>query len=717
MSEPIRVWPGSPTPLGATWDGEGVNFALFSEHATSVELCLFDPGSPMVQVAQLPLPERTHHVWHGYLPDVRPGCPYGFRVHGPFEPERGHRFNPNKLLLDPYARAITGSAAWGPELMGYPLLGASPGGANQTTERLSQLDSAKVMPRSVVSDPAFTWQGDRHPRTPWSRTVIYECHVKGLTALHPEVPEPLRGTYLGLCAEPVIEHLLALGVTTLELMPVHYRVTEWHLQQRGLPNYWGYSTIGFFAPDVRYATRPDGPTAVSEFRSMVKGLHRAGLEVILDVVFNHTAEGDARGPTLSFRGIDNATYYRLDPSDPRRYVDYTGCGNTLDLRHPRVLQLVLDSLRYWVTAMHVDGFRFDLAPALARDPVAFQRTASFFATIQQDPILSRVKLVAEPWDLGPGGFQVGGFPAGWAEWNARYPKTVRRFWRGDQGVVPELASRLAGSSDLFRPRDRGPFASINYVTSHDGFTLRDLVSYREKHNEANLEQGRDGESENWSQNGGVEGETENRWIRRMRARRMRSLLATLAFSQGVPMLSHGDEIGRTQRGNNNAYCQDNSLTWLHWDLGDEERALLAFTRRVLALRRENPVFRRRGFFSGDPLTEHGDKDVTWIRSDGSEMAPEDWGDPECQTLGMLIPGEAADDLDEHGRPTLGQTLLLLLNGGGNTQPFRLPARPRTGYWHVLVNTACQVDQSRPRRELRLAPRALVLLEHIGRAPA
>jgi glycogen operon protein len=688
----LRVWPGSTSPLGATWDGEGVNFALFSAHATAVELCLFDATGR--ETDRVRVEEHTHEVWHAYLPDARPGQLYGFRVHGPFDPGAGHRFDPAKLLLDPYARATSAVPTLAPAHFTAP--GAAGG------------DSGAVTPRCVVVDPSFTWGDDRPPRTPWSRSFVYECHVKGMTARHPGVPEELRGTYLGLVSEPVLDHLCSLGVTAVELLPVQLSVTSRRLAEQGLTNYWGYDPIGYFAPDPRLATGP-GARAVFEWKSMVKAFHRAGIEVILDVVYNHTGEEGAGGPTLCFRGLDNASYYRLPLENPASYVDYSGCGNALNTRHPRVLQLVLDSLRYWVAEMHVDGFRFDLAPALARDRGSFDPHARLFAVLQQDPLLAQVKLVAEPWDLGPEGYRLGGFPAGFAEWNGRYRDTVRRFWRGDAGQVPELASRLAGSSDLFGASGRNPYASVNFVTCHDGFTLRDLVSYEKKHNEANRELNRDGTDAHWSRNWGAEGETESDTIRARRDQIARDLLATLAFSQGVPMLSHGDELGRTQRGNNNAYCQDNEITWVDWRLGPREQALLDFTRRVFELRRSNPVFRRRRFFAGDPVTRAGVKDVTWLRADGRELAEKDWNDPELRALGMLIPGQASDEVDERGRPNRGATLLLLANAGERARYFQLPALPEPGRWRELVNTA-QAPREVEGDALRLVPHSLVLLE-------
>jgi glycogen operon protein len=675
----MRVWPGRPAPLGATWDGEGTNFALFTAHATGVELCLFDRPDA-AESARIAFTDVTDGVWHAYLPDVRPSQCYGYRVHGPHAPAAGHRFNPAKLLLDPYARAISGAIRWTDALFGYTV------GHPDADLSHDDRDSAAGMPKSVVVEPAFSWGDDERPQTPWHRTVIYECHVKGMTMRHPAVPAPLRGTYLGLATDPVLDHLLALGVTAVELLPVQHFAVERSLVSRGLTNYWGYNPVGYFAPDVRYATGGLGQQ-VSEFKTMVKRLHRAGLEVLLDVVYNHTGEGDRLGPTLAYRGIDNATYYRLPEGDPREYVNYTGCGNTLDIRHPRVLQLVMDSLRYWVEEMHVDGFRFDMAPVLGRGSDAFDAAAAFLVMAKQDPVLSRVKLIAEPWDLGPGGYQLGRFPGGWAEWNDKWRDSVRRFWRGDHGQVAELASRLAGSSDLFHAHGRGPTASVNFVTAHDGFTLRDLVSYERKHNEANGEDNRDGARESWSSNWGVEGPTDEPRILRMRERMIRNFLATLAFSQGVPMLSHGDEVGRTQSGNNNAYCHDSPLSWVDWDLDDGRRALLEFTRRVLAIRAANPVLRRRTFFRGHPIPGFNAKDLTWLHPDGREMTETDWHDRRAQVLGMLMHGQASDERDERGRLVGGHTLLLMLNGGSRRRNFVLPLLPSPGTWREVLSTA------------------------------
>ncbi len=701
----MRAWPGSPSPLGATWDGEGTNFAVFSEHATAVELCLFHHREDAEEAARIRLRERTDQIWHAYLPDVRPGQLYGFRMQGPYAPDEGHRFNPAKLLLDPYAKAISGTIRWSDALSGYsmdPPIGERdlvPDGTN----------SAGGLPKCVVVESAFSWGDDKPPRTPWNRTVIYEAHVKGMTMLHPDVPETIRGTYLGLATDPIVDHLLSLGVTAIELLPVHHFVTERRLAEMGLFNYWGYASIGFFAPDVRYATAALGQQ-VAEFKSMVKRFHRAGIEVILDVVYNHTAEGNHLGPTLSFRGIDNSAYYRLE-SNRRFYTDWTGTGNTLDIRHSRTMQLVMDSLRYWVTDMHVDGFRFDLAPVLARSDVDVSPFAEFFDVVRQDPVVSKVKLIAEPWDLGPGGYQVGRFPIGWGEWNGKYRDTTRRYWRGDSGQVGEFASRLVGSSDLFEHSQRSPQASINFVTCHDGFTLHDLVSYESKHNEANGEDNRDGTDDNQSRNWGVEGPTEAVHVIRMRERIKRNFMATLAFSQGVPMISHGDEVGRTQQGNNNAYCQDSPLTWIDWRITPLQRQLLDFTRAVFAIRAANPVLRRRNYFRHLPDHPGGVKDLTWLRPDGKEMTEADWSDPTNHVLGMLILGEATDEIDERGRRLRGEAILLLTNGGGRSRPFTLPQLETPGAWLDVLNTAHPEPRLVRQDTVSLVAHSLVLLRH------
>jgi isoamylase len=674
-SEPVpRLGPGRPSPLGASRTGDGTNFALFSAHATAVDLCLFHQPSDALEAERIPLTRGPEGVWHIAVAGIGHGQLYGYRVHGPYAPERGHRFNPAKLLLDPYARALSGSVGWNPSLASHP--DGAPGAIPDRSA--DPRDSAGAMPKCVVIAAAFDWGDDRPPATPWDRTLIYECHVKGMTMLHPEVPKELRGTYIGLSSEPVIRHLRSLGVTAVELLPVHQRASEARLAAMGLVNYWGYSPIAYFAPDVRFARGGLGQQ-VAEFKTMVRRLHAAGLEVLLDVVYNHTAEGGCLGPTLSFRGIDNATYYRLDPADPARYEDFTGCGNTLDTRQGPVLDLVLDSLRYWAEEMRVDGFRFDLAPVLGRGDPEFDPAAPFFARIRADPVLSRLKLIAEPWDLGPDGYQAGRFPAGWAEWNGQFRDSVRRFWRGDPGVAGELASRLTGSSDLFAGPGRGPLASVNFVTCHDGFTLHDLVSYEQKHNEANGEGNRDGSDHNLSRNWGVEGPATTTQVARVRERVTRSMLATLALSPGVPMLSHGDELGRTQRGNNNAYCQDGPLTWVDWSPTPAGQSLLDFVRAVFALRRELP-----------PLGPG----VLWLGPDGVPLTSDAPDASGGHFLGLLLDGE---------RPAL-----LLLNGGGRSRPVVLPAEP-AGPWTVVLDTAH--DGSRPASAgLTLAPHSLVLLQ-------
>jgi isoamylase len=672
----MRLWPGSPFPLGATYDGHGVNFALFSEHATGVHLCLFDAASSTMETLCVPLTERTDRVWHGYLPEGRPGQLYGYRVHGPWDPGRGLRFNPAKVVLDPYARAIGRAPAWHPAVFAYALGTEGDGPADPA-------DSAPFAPLGVVTDEAFNWFGDRPPHVPWHDTVIYELHVKGVSARHPEVPPEQRGTYLGLSHSAIIEHLRALGVTTVELMPVHFHVDEQALVARGLTNYWGYNTLGYFAPDARLASSRDPLQVATEFKTMVRALHLAGLEVVLDVVYNHTAEGNHLGPTLSLRGIDNTTYYRLEPGRPSRYQDFTGTGNTLNMQSPQVLQLMMDSLRYWVQEMHVDGFRFDLASALARELHAVDRLSSFFDVIQQDPIISRVKLIAEPWDVGEGGYQVGNFPPGWAEWNGRYRDCVRRFWRGDGGTLPELATRLAGSSDLYGTSGRQPHASINFVTAHDGFTLADLVAYEQKHNLANGEDNRDGDSNNLSWNCGVEGPTDDDAVLLLRRRQRRNFLATLLVSQGVPMLSGGDELGRSQAGNNNAYCHDSPLTWTEWDPGADERAFVGFVQRLLAIRSSQPVLRRRTFLSG---RRPGAIDVLWLRPDADEMTDADWSNGK-HVLGMLLDGNSIMEPDAAGKPIVGDTLLAIFNGSDEPITFTLPNRPPGVVWTRLADTA------------------------------
>ena len=683
MPPPITaVWPGSPSPRGAAWDGEGVNFSLFSEHAEAVDLCLFDPAGRQ-EVQRIRMPERTDQIWHCYLPEARPGLLYGYRVHGPYDPARGHRFNPNKLLIEPYAKDIIGRTAWHDSHFGYRV------GHRQADLSFDRRDNAALMPKCRVIDPAFTWGDDRSPKIPWADMVIYELHVRGFTKNHPNVPPPLRGTYAGLATAPVIEHLRSLGVTSVELMPVHSFVDDRHLVERGLRNYWGYNSIGFFAPDQRYSASG----VVNEFKTMVKTLHSAGIEVILDVVYNHTAEGNHLGPTLSFRGIDNASYYRLVADDPRYYMDFTGCGNTLNLQQPRVLQLIMDSLRYWVLEMHVDGFRFDLASALARELHAVDRLGSFFDILMQDPVLSQVKLIAEPWDLGEGGYQVGNFPVGWAEWNDRYRDTMRAYWKGDGGLIGDFARRLTGSSDLYEHSGRKPYASVNFITAHDGFTLHDLVSYNGKHNEANGEDNRDGHDHNLSWNCGAEGPSGDPAVLGLRERQKRNLLATLLLSQGVPMLRAGDELGHTQQGNNNAYAQDNPISWLDWTLPGQD-GLIGFVARLIALRREHATFRRTDFFGARRGERaHG---VRWLHVDGFELSQAQWDEAHARCVGMLIDGTALHDTDRQGRPLVDDDFLLLFNAHHEDLGFLLPELGAGAPWQVCIDTASPTTGLRPR---------------------
>jgi len=676
MIKPITaVWPGRPNPRGANWDGEGVNFAIFSEHAEKVELCLFDPKGQR-EVQRIELKECTNLIWHCYLPEARPGLLYGYRVYGPYRPQEGHRFNPHKLLIEPYAKDIVGTPRWSDAHFGYRI------GSKHADLSFDRRDNASGMPKCRVIDQAFTWGNDHPPDIPWHDMVIYELHVKGFTMQHPDIPSQFRGTYAGLAMAPAIEHLKRLGVTTVELMPVHAFLDDRHLVERGMRNYWGYNSIGFMAPDSRYSASGH----VSEFKTMVKTLHAAGIEVILDVVYNHTAEGNHLGPTLSFRGVDNAAYYRLVGDDARYYMDYTGCGNTLDMRHSRVLQLIMDSLRYWVLDMHVDGFRFDLASALARELHDVNQLGTFFDTIRQDPVLSTIKLIAEPWDLGEGGYQVGNFPLGWAEWNDKYRDSIRAYWKGDGGLTGELAQRLTGSSDLYEHSGRKPHASINFICAHDGFTLHDLVTYNDKHNEANQEENRDGNDNNHSWNCGVEGETDDAEINALRARQKRNLLATLLFSQGVPMLVAGDEMGRTQHGNNNAYCQDNEISWLSWDLKPQDRDLLEFTQYIISLRKAHPLFRRRYFFHGRPIRGGEVKDIVWLNPDGFEMSAKDWEQAFSRCLGVYFAGDTLLETDDRGRVLTDDNLLMLINAHHESIAFTLPEFDGHYYWDVLLDT-------------------------------
>ena len=680
--------PGTDTPLGAHYENGRTNFAIFSENATRVELCLFDESN---REERLELVDRDGHIWHGMVP-VAPGQQYGFRVHGVWDPPSGMRYNGAKLLLDPYARAISGTLKWGDPLYGYrrkeggegtqPASGSSLPPPSDLAPDYS--DSAPFTLRSVVVDDTFDWQSDRHPEIPWADTIIYETHVKGFTRRMPEVPEPLQGTYAGLCHPAAISHLLRLGITTIELMPVHQFIDTERLVELGLHNYWGYNSVGYFAPENRYSSCGDKGGQVREFQEMVRSLHAAGLEVILDVVYNHTGEGGRFGPNLVFRGIDNPSYYRLEDNNPAAYWDVTGCGNTLNVRHPETLRLIMDSLRYWVTEMHVDGFRFDLASALARQFYEVDRLSTFFETIHQDPTLSRVKLIAEPWDLGSGGYQVGNFPVRWGEWNGKYRDTVRDYWRGQSHGVADLAYRLTGSSDLYEGEGRGPYASINFVTAHDGFTLSDLVSYENKYNLANGEDNRDGTNDNRSWNCGAEGDTDDPSILALRKRQKRNLLTTLLVSQGCPMLLSGDELGRTQHGNNNAYCQDGELSWLDWEHADSE--LLEFTSRLIQLRRDQPVLRRRHFFKGQVGARQNRKDITWYRRDGQEMQESDWDDSAHRSIGFLLNGSLIPDRDDLGRPIVGDSLLILMHASPDDSEWTLPAASGAA-WELLLDTA------------------------------
>ncbi len=703
----IELWNGSPHPRGATWDGQGVNFAIFSRHAEKVELCLFDADGR--RETRIALRERTDFVWHGYLPQIRPGQLYGYRVHGPYKPEEGHRFNAHKLLIDPYARSLVGPLTWSDAHFGYTI------GHKREDLSFDRRDDAAGMPKSCVVDNSFDWGGDRRPDLGCNERIIYELHVGGYTRRHPDVPAGLHGKFEGLATRQVIEHMQSLGVTTVELLPVQAYVNDRVLEQRGLTNYWGYNTIGFFAPDPRFGVADP----VREFKAMVKALHAAGLEVILDVVYNHTAEGNEKGPTLSFRGIDNHSYYRL--SDDRRFnADFTGCGNSLDLRNSRVLQMVVDSLRYWVDEMHVDGFRFDLASTLARDSPHFDAFGNFFAVLRQDPVLSPRLLIAEPWDLGEGGYQVGAFPPGWAEWNDQYRDTMRAYWKGDDGLIGDFARRLTGSHDHYGTNDRGPCASVNFITAHDGFTLHDLVSYNEKHNEANGEDNRDGTENNASWNHGAEGPTDDPEVNRLREQQTRNLFATLLLSQGVPMILAGDEFGRTQDGNNNAYCQDNELNWVDWYWDDPKWRLLNFVKRMVRLRRDHPIFHRRHFFHGIAVAEGARKDVAWLKPDGQEMSAEEWERDFARALGMWLHGEFLPETDERGRALHDASYLVLFNAHHETIDFRFPDAGPGVTWRTEIDTSFETGEPSaevcaPEGTYALQGRSLALLREVPAA--
>jgi len=697
---PKTTAPGRPYPLGASYDGAGVNFALFSRNAARVEVCLFDSPDATKESDAFPLPEQTDMVWHGYRRGLKPGQLYGYRVHGPYEPSAGHRFNPSKVLFDPYAKAVGRDLAWDDALFGYRI------GDPAADLSIDPRDSAPYALLAEVHDDAFDWRDDAPPRVPWHKTVIYEAHVKGLTMLHPKVPKKLRGTYAGIASAPVISHLRSLGVTALELLPVHHHMHDRHLVEKGLANYWGYNTIGYFAPHRGYASNP--ANAVAEFKEMVRALHAAGIEVILDVVYNHTAEGNHLGPTLSLRGVDNASYYRLSP-DPRYHVDFSGCGNSLYMREPRVLQLIMDSLRYWTTEMRVDGFRFDLASALARELFEVDHLSAFFDIIHQDPVLSRVKLIAEPWDLGEGGYQVGNFPLGWAEWNGRYRDAVRGMWKDRSTGMAEFATRLSGSSDLYERSGRKPYASVNFVACHDGFTLQDLVSYDRRHNEANGEENRDGADDNKSWNCGAEGPTDDPQVLALRERQKRNLMATLLLSQGVPMILGGDELSRTQKGNNNAYAQDNELSWTHWSLDETGERFAAFVRSIVKLRASQPALRRRAFFTGRGL--HGVKDVMWFEASGKEMTPEAWEDPAVRSLGVRLDKECVDEVDDDGVLATGDTMLILINAGPDPVEFKRRPAAASGSWERLLDTAIdppRAQSSGPGKPYRLEGRSLAV---------
>jgi glycogen operon protein len=703
-------WRGKPFPLGASWDGLGVNFSLYSQHAEKIELLLFDDPDDATPSQVHELTEWTGPIWHIYLPDVRPGQLYGYRVYGPYEPDSGHRFNPNKVLLDPYAKAIGRELQWDDSLFGYDV--------DDPDEDLSysESDSAAYAPLGAVIEAGFEWGDDRRPNIPWENTIIYETHVQDITMRHPEVPEARRGTYLGLASDPVIDHLKDLGVTTIQLLPVHAKVHDKHLVEKGLTNHWGYNTLAYLAPEPSYSVSDNPQGAVRDFKMMVRALHQAGFEVIIDVVYNHTAEGNRLGPTLSFRGIDNLSYYKENPDNSRYVMDYTGTGNTLDAGNPHVLQMIMDSLRYWVTEMHVDGFRFDLAAALARELYEIDMLSAFFKIIQQDPVLSQVKLIAEPWDVGPGGYQVGSFPWQWAEWNGEYRDDVRRFWRGDEGKGSQLATRLSGSSDLYQHSDRHPTASINFVTAHDGFTLNDLVSYERKHNEANKEDNEDGHDANYSTNCGVEGPSDDPEVLECRDRLKRSMIGTLLLSQGVPMVLGGDELSRTQGGNNNAYCQNNETTWYDWDLDEREASFLSFVQKVVHFRKEHPNFRRRRFLRGNE-TAAGASDALWWHPEGREMTSADWNDDSLKAFAVILRGDRIPGNDERGRPRTDSTFLILFNSAPTSIEFQLPDPPRGGmfaWWVVPPFTGdLTSDIYLGNDDLSVEGRGLIVLQEVG----
>lgn len=704
----ITVYPGSPYPLGAMWDGNGVNFAIYADNATGVELCLFNSADDDKESINVKLVERSHQVWHAYLPDIKPGQLYGYRVHGPYEPENGHRFNPNKLLIDPYAKAIAGTIEWHDSLFSYEL------GHPDEDFSFSEADSAPYLPKCVVVDPNYDWEGVKPPKIPYYKSIIYETHVKGFTKLHPDIPEEIRGTYAALAHPVTIKYLKELGITAVELMPVHHFITDRYLVEKGLTNYWGYNSIGFFAPDVRYSSSGVFGQQVTEFKDMVKALHKEGIEVILDVVYNHTGEGNHLGPTLSFKGIDNASYYRLVEDNKRYYMDYTGTGNTLNANLPSVLRLIMDSLRYWITEMHVDGFRFDLASTLARELHAVDRLSSFFDIIHQDPIISQVKLIAEPWDVGEGGYQVGNFPPGWTEWNGKYRDCMRDFWRGENSMLAEFAERFTGSSDLYQDDYRRPTASINFITAHDGFTLNDLVSYNEKHNMENGENNNDGESHNRSWNCGEEGPTDNPEVLALRQKQKRNFLTTLFLSQGVPMLVAGDEISRTQNGNNNAYCQDNEISWLNWAEADED--LLAFTRKLIDLRKNHPIFCRRRWFQGQPIKGAGLEDIAWFLPEGTEMTEENWNHDFAKSLGVFLNGHGLRSRGPKGEQILDDSFYVIFNAHYEPLSYKLPPKKYGANWTKILDTSSsKVEEEgikyNPAETIEVDGRSIIVLHH------
>jgi isoamylase len=701
-----KVYPGSPYPLGAIWDGNGVNFALYADNATGVDLCLFNTVQDETEILKIKVTERTHQIWHIYIPDLKPGQLYGYRIHGPYQPVEGHRYNPNKVLIDPYAKAISGTIEWHDALFGYQV------GHDDEDLSFSEIDNAPFIPKAVVVDHNFDWEGDKFPKIPYHKTIIYETHVKGFTKLHPELPEEIRGTYAGLAHPVTIQYLKDLGITAVELMPVHHFVTDRYLKDKGLTNYWGYNTIGFFAPDVRYSNSSVLGNQVREFKEMVKALHKSGLEVILDVVYNHTAEGNHMGPTLSFRGIDNVSYYRLT-ENKRFYMDYTGTGNTLNANLPNVLRLMMDSLRYWITEMHVDGFRFDLAATLARELHEVNRLSAFFDIIHQDPIISQVKLIAEPWDIGEGGYQVGKFPPGWAEWNGKYRDCLRDYWRGADSMLAEFALRFTGSPDLYQDDYRRPTASINFITAHDGFTLHDLVSYNEKHNMENGENNNDGESHNRSWNCGVEGPTEDPVVIELRQRQKRNFLTSLFLSQGVPMIVAGDEVSRSQNGNNNAYCQDNEISWLNWKAADKD--LLRFTRQLIQTRKDHPTFCRRRWFQGEKIKGAGVNDIAWFLPDGSEMNEEHWVSYFAKSLAVFLDGRGIHSPDPFGEKILDDSFYVIFNAHHEPLDFKLPDEKHGKLWEKIIDTSFnEIEETETYSSgsvIKAEGRSIVLLKH------